>query len=334
MTAKFKKSNLTKKYLHVLFMFCCVFFYSCNNQQDKTFKYQDIEIKAPRNWLIKTTVISPDYGYVIACMNEKDMKGFLIQVAKFEIDLEYQIELMKKSQIENSGYDNLIFSDNFYGDDCFDCKAIYSDFTYDYSNTTISGRLIVFNKNRKTFSLICMNKDGIDDTEFDKLVISKITINSFTEKIKMQTVKTEQVELEIPASWLYKYDDIEDSDNFIINSHDEKENNTFIFMQIYSDDDDLSNILNNSMKKRMQDMMKNPNIKDLYFSDNKIGNFRDYETAYFDYSATYSGIKINGKVFIFCNGGNNYAVISYAGTNYFYDNKIDERILSSIKINN
>ena len=323
------------KYLYVLLACFCMFFYSCTSKHDKIFKYKNLEVKIPTDWLTETKETSQDYGYVIVCMDEKNTRGFILKVTKFEINLESEMETVKKSMIENSDYDDLTFSDNFSGDYFSDNPTICSDCSYHYSNMKINGKIIVFNKNKKTFSFMCLNQDNINNTGFDKFMISSVTINSAIEDIKMQTVKHEQVEFQIPANWLHYFKEFEHNDGFSINSYDKHENNMFFITLIYSEDDDLDNndldnIITEYAKKPFQKLFEDNNFTNIYFSDNKNGEFRNYETLYFDYSVTASGIKQNGKTFAFYDGEYIY-VITYAGTNYFYDNKINEMILSSLK---
>ncbi|MDR1198413.1 MAG: hypothetical protein LBK94_05295 [Prevotellaceae bacterium] len=322
------------KYMFLLLCFSCTFLLSCDNPQkfNKVFKYKDVEIKIPSNWQTYTEDIAQDYGYIIGCGSDKTIDGFLLQCSNLDINLNDQLDILKESLIEKSGYENLIFYDNVVGDYFPDNEAMYSDYTFEYLKSKIYGRLVVFDKGGKTFALACTSIANFDDNKLDKTIISNMQINSSLKEINTQTVKYREVEFEIPATWHYTSKEHESGYGQIITCSDERENNTFIFSW-FDIDDDLDSILDKLKEPTKETMEENGNYTELFFSDNKIGIFHDYETMYSDFSGKYLGAKFDGKIIVFADDNKIFS-ITYLGTSYFYENNIDELILSSIKINN
>ena len=194
-----KNSNQVKEIIPIILGIVLLALCSCYKQSQELpqkVSYKNIDLKLPNNWNYKNQEIITDSVFQITCWEKDDGNSFVVQKIEREINFEECINIIDQTFKEIPILKNASLADSKYG--IFQGnKSIEWTFSCSIPEVNYEGKIIVFNKNGKSYFIMYQGDDSFIKGSLTQKILNSIKINNIENKTS--SILAQQIV--IPEKW-------------------------------------------------------------------------------------------------------------------------------------
>lgn len=179
------------------------FVYFDNGNQVKV-ESGGVSFYLPENWDYKYQQFPDSYAHQISCWDKVGANIFVLQWIEEESELEVMVEVLKSGIKSQKPYENVVFSEKESGE-LFNSQTLFTDFSVEYLDLALEGRITSFNKSGYTLSILTQGEPEFFQTRTPETILSSLNV-SFIPDLNFNQ---NSLQNQVPEGWsIYEVKDV------------------------------------------------------------------------------------------------------------------------------